>query len=367
MTKSIVIDRKETSIRNGIILDRLQVPLNRNLEDVAYAETIVHFPCFGEMAEHDLKEKYGVRPVDVKRAFYIGIKDKPLTEEQKRQNQDKKRNAQLQEEYNDQRQRLVNILDDKIFLADSLALIASQLLGGGLHVPRQRLEYEEANEDLPLSEKKRNIGNRLTDAGLTLPADIKTLNTLSKVLLSQNFENLNRPEPNTPDIFYRAIRSDSHGRYDKHLGFRSSRQPFTLPPNHGGPLHESSLVDKDILKNHCEGNRPSDLIAMSDSPARILRLIKHWDFDDLKGDMIAVINVSKLLAMRVLFNRATTLAKKMDIETWAPSRTRGLSWVNPNYWVAYRWVPAECIEFCISVASLRSACKEHDIGKLSGS
>jgi hypothetical protein len=105
---------------------------------------------------------------------------------------------------------------------------------------------------------------------------------------------------------------------------------------------------------------------MSDSPARILRLIEHWDFNDLKGDMIAVINVKKLLAMKVLFNRTTTLAEKLDIKTWAPSRPRGISWVNPNYWVAYRWVPAECIESYISVASLRSACTKHEIGELSG-
>jgi hypothetical protein len=319
------------------------------------------------MTEHDLKKKYGVRPIDVKKVYYIVSKDKPLTEKQERQNQDKKHNVQLQEEYNDQLQKLINILNDKIFIADSLALIASQLSGGALHIPRQGLGYEEANEELPLSEKRRNIRNRLTDAGLTLPRDRKTPNTLSKVLLSQSPENLNRPEPNTPDIFYRAFRSDSHSRYDKQLGFRSSNQPSTLPPNHGGPLHESLLVDKDVLKNHCEENRPSDLIAMSDSPARILRLIKHWDFNYPKEDMIAVVNVSKLLAMRVLFNRTITLAKKLDIETWAPSRPRGLSWVNPNYWVAYRWVPAECIEFCMSVASLRSACKKQKIGNLSRS
>ena len=52
---------------------------------------------------------------------------------------------------------------------------------------------------------------------------------------------------------------------------------------------------------------------MSDSPARILRLIEHWDFSDLKGDMIAVINVKKLLVMKVLFDGTTTLAERLDI------------------------------------------------------
>lgn len=315
------------------------------------------------MVEHDDNERYGLRAVAVTKGRYIGFDDEPLREEQKRQNRENERNAQLQEEYNDLRQILVNVLDDKIFLADSLGLIASQISRSALNVPRQSLEYEEANEELPLSERKKNIRSRLIDARLTFPTDIKILNTLNKVLLSRSFGHLDQPEPNTPDILYRVMRSNSHSRYDKQLGFRSSRQPFTLPSDHGGPLHESSLVDQDSLRNHCEGNRPSDLIAMSDSPARILCFIEHWDFNDLRGDIIAVIDVSKLLAMRVLFSRTTALAKKLGVESWTPFRKKGLNWVNTNYWVAYRWVPAECIELCISVKSLRSACKEHEIGK----
>lgn len=62
-----------------------------------------------------------------------------------------------------------------------------------------------------------------------------------------------------------------HSRYDRNLGFRSSRQPLTSSEHH----HEctpdtSSLVDKETLRNHCEGNQPTDLIALSDSPSRIL-------------------------------------------------------------------------------------------------
>lgn len=56
------------------------------------------------MAEHDLDARYGVRPVDVVKAYYVPLRDKSLAEEQKRQNRDKKRNAQLTEEYNDLRQ-----------------------------------------------------------------------------------------------------------------------------------------------------------------------------------------------------------------------------------------------------------------------
>lgn len=344
------------------ILPRWTPPLFKFVGLFAFG--VYSLPCFKEMAGHDLTERYGVRRVHVNRSCHVGFVDEPpLTQRQIKENLDNERNAQRQEKHNDLCRRLVNVLDDRIFLAESLVLVTSLVTGGALHVPPQRLQYEEANEALSLPEIEKKIKIRLLDASLTLPTDIGTLKALNKVLLSRSSEHLIRPEPNTPGIFYRAIRSSSYSRYDKDLGFRSSKQPFTLPSSHGGPLHESSLVDQDALKNHCEGNQPSDLIAMSDSPTRILRFIQNWDLRDLKGDMIAVINVSKLLAMRVLFSRTTTLAKKLNVEAWAPSQEWGVEWINPNYWVAYRWVPAECIEFCISVEFLRSACKEHSIGK----
>jgi hypothetical protein len=318
------------------------------------------------MADRDPTKRYEIRPVDIKRSFFLGFRDKPLTEEKIRQNQDNKCNIRLQENYNNECRRLVHTLDDKTFVTDSLALMVSQLSGEVLHISNHGLEYEEENQDVLLLERIGHLKTRLADARLTLPTDIITLNYISRLFLSQTSKLSNQPESDTPDIFYRAIRSDSNSRFDKQLGFRSSRQPFTLPSNHGGPLCESLLVDKDILTNHLEGNQPSDLIAMSDSPARILRLIKSRGFNNRKVDVIAVINVKKLLAMKVLFNRTTTLAERLDVETWAPSRPRGVNYANSNYWVAYRWVPAECIQSYISVASLRNACIKHEIGELSG-
>lgn len=318
------------------------------------------------MARHDLTERYGIRLFYVHKREYVGIADEPLIEERIRESLDNKHNAQLQERHNDLRRKLIHDTDDKIFVADSLAFVTSLVTHETLNIPARRLEYEEINEALPLSEKERIMRIRQADANLTLSADTRTLSTLNKAVLKKFSDHLIQPEENTPDVFYRAFRFGSYSRYDKDLGFRSSNQPFTLPSSYEGPLHESSLVDKDGLKNHCEGTRPSDLIAMSDSPARILRFVEHPDFNNLNGKIIAVIDVSKLLAMRVLFCRTTTLADKLGMGTWTPSRTNLpnlLNWANPNYWVVYRWIPAECIKTYISVEHLQRACKEHNIGK----
>ncbi|KAJ5100493.1 hypothetical protein N7456_006545 [Penicillium angulare] len=314
------------------------------------------------MTKRRIPQRYGVKPVQIVRRLQF-VEDPPFTEQEKRENENMER---LQERYNGFCQRLIDMLDDKIFLAESLGLVTSLITGGSLQSPCSTLEYNfesDLNKNRTLPEMNEKMQVRLADSSLTFQADITTLHALNNLLLSRASENYVQPEPNTPEILYRAFRTGSYSRFDKDLGFRSSRQPLTPPSNYDGPLEESSLVTYDILKNHCEGTKPSDLIAMSDSPARILKFVKAWDFKDMEGNMIAVINVSKLLAMRVLFNRTTTLCKKLGIEPWSRTSENGLSWVNRNYWVAYRWVPAECIEFCISIDALQEACNKKLIGK----
>ena len=78
--------------------------------------------------------------------------------------------------------------------------------------------------------------------------------------------------------------------------------------------------------------------------------------------MIAVISVSKLLAMGVLFNRTTALANSLGMDLRTRHRPLGLEYANSNFWVAYRWVPAECIECYISEHFLQKACNNHGIG-----
>jgi len=168
---------------------------------------------------------------------------------------------------------------------------------------------------------------------------------LSKTLITQNLVSFKEsPEPDTPAFLYRAFRDGAHTRHDRMLGFRCSRQPITMPYYHTGTLLSSQLVDQEVLENHCEGCNPSDLIALADSPSRILKIIATWDFDDRGGDRIAVINVPKLL-----FNRTSTLAKSLGMKLWTPVQPTGLQFANENYWVAYRWIPAECIERYISI------------------
>jgi hypothetical protein len=185
------------------------------------------------MSESEHNDKYGLRPIAVGgHRLYLGFPDEPPTEEQKRWNEDELHSHQQKQEYNKLRQSLVNTLDDKIFLAESLELVASYISGKRLPCPRHRLSYQSTDDGHPLPERIDNIKTRLADAKLTFSDDIQTLKMLNTICLSRNSGQFNYPESDTPSIFYRAFQTRSHGRYDESLGFRSSKQPLTLPSHY---------------------------------------------------------------------------------------------------------------------------------------
>jgi hypothetical protein len=315
------------------------------------------------MTIHAAKERYGLRRVLVENVSNVSFEGRPLTEEDKEWDREADRIAKLAEEYNKSCQELSDLLDDKIFLAETLGYIISMITGEKFVSSQHNLEYGEINGPLPLSERIRIINTRKADASLSYSVDLQTLRTLHKALLAGHFD-LPRdfPEPDTPEVLYRVFRQSCYGRHDKNLGFRSSRQPLTPPDLYAYVLDTGPLTDEEWLPKECEGNQPSDLIALSDSPSRIFDLVQSWDPSEREGDVVAVINVSKLLALDVAFNRTTTLNESLHADSATGNISNGLQFANSNDWVAYRWIPAECIERYTSIHSLRRACKFRGIG-----
>ncbi|GKZ61329.1 hypothetical protein AnigIFM49718_008039 [Aspergillus niger] len=316
------------------------------------------------MPVYEVRELHGLQDLPVVTRYYIRVGENPLTEEQKEHNRISHQTAKLSVEFNRIQLKLCCLLDDKLFVAESLQYVASKMAGTKIQTASPKIERMETRQGLTLSEKTDILNVRLRDASLGHQTDIETLRMLNRYLISQaHSKPMEYPESDTPELFYRAFKCGSHGRHSVELGFRSSNQPLTPPAYHDGTLLNSLLVNKDSLTNQCEGNMPSDLIALSDSPSRVLNIIRAWDYSDRGGDMIAVVNVSKLLAMQVLFNRTTTLAEKLGMKLWSGHRPTGLQYANPNYWFAYRWIPAECIECYVSEIFLRKACQSHGIGE----
>jgi hypothetical protein len=81
------------------------------------------------MPVKEVRELHGLKKFSVDRVYSLGLTDKPLTEAKKEHNRAVKRNAEVGDEYNDLQLKLCCLLDDKIFLAESLNFVASKVIG----------------------------------------------------------------------------------------------------------------------------------------------------------------------------------------------------------------------------------------------
>lgn len=81
-------------------------------------------------------------------------------------------------------------------------------------------------------------------------------------------------------------------------------------------IRDALFFNTEVLINHCEGTNPSDLIALTDSPRRLLNIVNGWKHEEKYRDIVAVISVSKLICMGVLFNHMSTLAESLKLLVW---------------------------------------------------
>lgn len=197
------------------------------------------------MTEAVFEKRYGLQPV---RAFrIIPLDDGDLTEEDREWYRQAENRYRLTQQYNESRESLVRLLDDKIFVAESLRFVTSKITGIEVNSVTPKLQYEETDSELSLSEKIKNIKVRKKDATLTNSVDIESLRMLNETLISRNLASLKEPpEPDTPEILYRAFRDGAHTRHDRMLGFRCSRQPISGPASPKGSLREMQSI-----RSHC--------------------------------------------------------------------------------------------------------------------
>lgn len=317
------------------------------------------------------KERYGLRsPKTISkptRANIVGKPTPPPSQEEIERCNNAREVATTAKALNESSMKLSRLLDEQVFIAESLSFLTSKMPR-----PEHRPTQGHGSRDLDYGddmnyntdEERRSLAARTRDALLTRDVLLSTLRALSSLVLNMppSPSTPGFPEDHTPAFFLRAFKSSNHSPHDKIFGFRSSKQPSTPPDYRASTLKESSYLNARMFRNHCEKTEhPSDLIAISDSPARILKFVIRWDFKDMEGKVIAVISASKLQRMGVLFNRTTTLARHLEIPI---TRSERVEYVHENYWVAYRWIPVECIERYLTLSDLIEICARRGIGTL---
>jgi len=303
------------------------------------------------------------------RKVLVGLEGTEPTEQAKQVVRDYNNRVKARTDLEKSSRELCRLLEDQLFIIASISYLTFLISGNiPLRPPTSVDDLQYGEEIYPQTndEEQRNTAARKKDVMLSRSNLMCALHGLASALLYRPID-AQYEELDTPELLFRAFKSNSHTHHSKELGFRCSDQVLTPPDYEAKTLQYSSMINLETFRDHCENTvKPSSLIAMSDSPIRILNITRTWDFKHMEGDIIAVINTTKLLGTGVLFNRTTTLAKHFGVQLRTATNPGGLHYANPNYWVAYRWIPAECIERYVSISTLRGLCEKKGIGKHAG-
>ena len=256
-----------------------------------------------------------------------------------------------------ERDSVLGLLDKLVFVLQTTNYLQFKLSKRAMPVMMESLIGKLCGYEcckLELEEERRTLSTRKKDVelfyySLALPQ----LQPLISMTLEAALLPARLPAGDMPGFFLRLVLPKSATRYNEHLGFRCGNSPEAEPDYHADELRCSLYFTYAKLKAHCDSQRTySDFISMLDSPQRLFKFIQAQNFADLGCSYIAVINTSKLLRMRVLFDRTTTLASHASMARPEFAHT--------NFWVAYRWIPAECIECFVTLKGFDKMCYKNE-------
>lgn len=168
-----------------------------------------------------------------------------------------------------------------------------------------------------------------------------------------------------PRMLLRAFSVNrSHTYYCRELGFRSSGYWNCPPAAHLNQLIQGELLTTRSLRAHCEGLlQPSNWISMTDDPKWLLRtpLFSQGNVDRDDRDRVAFIDTVRLNRLAILYERSDKLADRANIPRYSWTDETGVRFTWPGHWLAYAWIPAECIVSVVTLQRFRELCREHGV------
>lgn len=247
---------------------------------------------------------------------------------------------------------LLNLLDDHVFMLECVRYLASKLDDGRSgHAENAPFpaHYHGHDDTVDARQEHRIILRRRRDAEILQPLIRVIFNSMAAQILRSPIPAAQGALLDDGKLMLRAVLPHSATRHDAQLGFICGNAHLAVPDFHSETLESSPYMNSTKLISHCEGQQNlSDFVSMFDSPHRLRKFITSWSAESIKKGYIAVINPSKLQMMRVLFERTTSLARQLGIPR--------PEYATDNFWIAYRWIPAQCIECYLTLAGFHEIC-----------
>jgi hypothetical protein len=157
----------------------------------------------------------------------------------------------------------------------------------------------------------------------------------------------------------------SHTEYDERFGFRCSAWRKCRPATDFEELRRRGEVSVEKLQSHCqERPRPSNWISLSGKGTWTLKQINEKYPDgsvSTRGMRVALVSTAKMERLGVLFDRSDMLVKTAGGKLYRAKTLEGVKFAWPIHYLAYGWIPVQCIVKTFTLTEFRKACTDRNI------
>jgi hypothetical protein len=248
----------------------------------------------------------------------------------------------------------------QLLLGDSIVTVASADSMGPPH------PLEEELDELALFKCETLImEKRLVDITLQNEALLRSLHRVIQYLLqsrlgpNQAFTSIETPS-GANNALFRYHKRPSHSipsasLYDEILGIR-------CPGWRKNGSGDVKISEEHVKQQLRKGDRSSPpFISATESPGRLLNIIKNDKNGTRYTSTVFVLSPSKLSQLGVELYRSTDLVNDFGLPVHSSKHPDGIHYATPTHWLIHRWAPRECFECELSVDDFRNLCADQGI------
>ena len=211
------------------------------------------------------------------------------------------------------------------------------------------------NEIATLKAREKSV----TTKWLEISAALAILLRHAVYSISDSFPVLQFNPFEKPWTFLRFFQDQSHTQYSEALGFRCSDWRKCIPVSSFTELRERDVLTAQSIRNHCEKDQsPSSWISLCDDASWLLKFTSGYT-----NGTVAIISVPKMDRLNVLWDRSDLLVQQSGAKCYSGKHPGGVQYAWYGHYLAYGWIPVQCIIKTVTLQHFRVLCKDYDISE----
>ena len=182
--------------------------------------------------------------------------------------------------------------------------------------------------------------------------------------ISDSFPSKLKESPrNFPLTFIRMWNNESHTKHTQY-GFRCSAWEICLPARNFDELGRKGYMTFENIKDYCHGTaKPLCWISLCDNVSWILKHSQKWkSSENNRNWRVAIISVPKMERLEVLWQQSKTLVTQLRSKNYNDGESDFVRYAWGRHYLAYGWIPAQCIVATFDFKHFEELCVERNIG-----